>query len=213
MLWLVYHASQITRRRVPHAVPLLVDDVFAPLPELGHVDRPLPAGARDVRTARRVMDIPTEPAGEPGCRLDDAASASRFDARQLTLSVASTPALRDVSFELRAGRDGRLRRAVGLRQDDAREAAGRPLPAERRHDRLQRRRRARCVDLDELRARIGLVTQDTQLFAGTIRENLLFVSSRRDRRRVPRGAARGRRRRRSSSAADRGSTRASARAA
>lgn len=31
------------------------------------------------------------------------------------------------------------------------------------------------IDLDELRARIGFVTQDTQLFAGTIRENLLFV--------------------------------------
>lgn len=31
------------------------------------------------------------------------------------------------------------------------------------------------IDLDDLRARIGFVTQDTQLFAGTIRENLLFV--------------------------------------
>lgn len=32
------------------------------------------------------------------------------------------------------------------------------------------------VDLNELRSQIGLVTQDTQLFAGTIRENLLFVA-------------------------------------
>jgi ATP-binding cassette subfamily B protein len=31
------------------------------------------------------------------------------------------------------------------------------------------------VDRDELRAQIGFVTQDTQLFSGTIRENLLFV--------------------------------------
>lgn len=31
------------------------------------------------------------------------------------------------------------------------------------------------IDLDELRERIGFVTQDTQLFSGTIRENLLFV--------------------------------------
>jgi ATP-binding cassette subfamily B protein len=29
--------------------------------------------------------------------------------------------------------------------------------------------------LDDLRERIGFVTQDTQLFSGTIRENLLFV--------------------------------------
>jgi ATP-binding cassette subfamily B protein len=33
-----------------------------------------------------------------------------------------------------------------------------------------------AVDLEGLRARIGFVTQDTQLFSGTIRENLLFVN-------------------------------------
>ncbi|MCC2546489.1 ABC transporter ATP-binding protein/permease [Hymenobacter sp. BT175] len=32
------------------------------------------------------------------------------------------------------------------------------------------------IDLDQLREQIGFVTQDTQLFAGTIRENLLFVA-------------------------------------
>lgn len=32
------------------------------------------------------------------------------------------------------------------------------------------------VDLDQLRSQIGFVTQDTQLFAGTIKENLLFVA-------------------------------------
>jgi ATP-binding cassette subfamily B protein len=32
------------------------------------------------------------------------------------------------------------------------------------------------VDLDGLRERIGFVTQDTQLFSGTIKENLLFVN-------------------------------------
>ena len=31
------------------------------------------------------------------------------------------------------------------------------------------------MDLDRFRERIGFVTQDTQLFSGTIRENLLFV--------------------------------------
>jgi ATP-binding cassette subfamily B protein len=32
------------------------------------------------------------------------------------------------------------------------------------------------IDFDQLRERIGFVTQDTQLFSGTIRENLLFVN-------------------------------------
>ncbi len=34
---------------------------------------------------------------------------------------------------------------------------------------------SRDINLDQLRERIGFVTQDTQLFSGTIRENLLFV--------------------------------------
>ncbi len=32
------------------------------------------------------------------------------------------------------------------------------------------------IELDELRSQIGFVTQDTQLFAGTIKENLMFVN-------------------------------------
>jgi ATP-binding cassette subfamily B protein len=32
------------------------------------------------------------------------------------------------------------------------------------------------IDFDELRGQIGFVTQDTNLFAGTIKENLLFVN-------------------------------------
>jgi ATP-binding cassette, subfamily B, bacterial len=34
----------------------------------------------------------------------------------------------------------------------------------------------KSIDFDVLRRQIGFVTQDTQLFAGTIRENLLFVN-------------------------------------
>jgi ATP-binding cassette subfamily B protein len=33
-----------------------------------------------------------------------------------------------------------------------------------------------AIDFNDLRAQIGFVTQDTQLFSGTIRENLLFVN-------------------------------------
>ena len=32
------------------------------------------------------------------------------------------------------------------------------------------------IEMNELRAQIGFVTQDTQLFSGTIKENLLFVN-------------------------------------
>lgn len=36
--------------------------------------------------------------------------------------------------------------------------------------------RSQEIDLDQLRGQIGFVTQDTQLFSGTIKENLLFVA-------------------------------------
>ena len=36
--------------------------------------------------------------------------------------------------------------------------------------------REQDIDFDELRSQIGFVTQDTQLFSGTIKENLLFVN-------------------------------------
>ena len=41
---------------------------------------------------------------------------------------------------------------------------------------LFNRKDSRKIDYAELRKRIGLVSQETQLFAGTIRENLLFVN-------------------------------------
>ena len=88
-----------------------------------------------------------------------------------------------------AARRSRSSGPSGAGQDDARQAAGRPLPPAGRRHPLQRARRTTRVDLDELRERIGFVTQDTQLFSGTIRENLLFVRPDGDRRRVPRGAA------------------------
>ena len=37
--------------------------------------------------------------------------------------------------------------------------------------------REQDIDFDELRGQIGFVTQDTQLFSGTIKENLLFVNT------------------------------------
>ncbi|MFD0940141.1 ABC transporter ATP-binding protein [Pedobacter boryungensis] len=40
---------------------------------------------------------------------------------------------------------------------------------------LYNRTSGKEIDLDQLREKIGFVTQDTQLFSGTIRENLLFV--------------------------------------
>jgi ATP-binding cassette subfamily B protein len=88
-------------------------------------------------------------------------------------SVA-TPAVQGVSFEVRrgetvafvgpsgAGKTTLVKLLVGLYRPNG----GRILYDGQPHDR---------VDLERLREQIGFVTQDTQLFSGSIRENLLFV--------------------------------------
>jgi ATP-binding cassette subfamily B protein len=86
----------------------------------------------------------------------------------------AAPAVLDVSFEVGrgetvafvgpsgAGKTTLVKLLVGL----YRPAAGRILYDGAPHDR---------VDLERLREKIGFVTQDTQLFSGSIRDNLLFV--------------------------------------
>jgi ATP-binding cassette subfamily B protein len=91
--------------------------------------------------------------------------------------TASSPALTDISFEARrgdtiafagpsgAGKTTLVKLLVGLYRPQA-------------GDILYNGHSAAAVDLNQLRERIGFVTQDTQLFSGTIRENLLFVNPR-----------------------------------
>jgi ATP-binding cassette subfamily B protein len=91
-----------------------------------------------------------------------------------THASASAPALADVSFEVRrgqtvafvgpsgAGKTTLVKLLVGLYRPGAGQILYNGVPSDR-------------VDLDKFRERIGFVTQDAQLFSGTIRENLKFV--------------------------------------
>jgi ATP-binding cassette subfamily B protein len=104
----------------------------------------------------------------------DPLTAVGFDQVAFTHRSASSPALENVSFEVRrgetvafvgpsgSGKTTLVKLLVGLYRPEAGRVRYDGHPAEE-------------VDLDRLRERIGLVTQDTQLFSGTIRENLLFV--------------------------------------
>src|SRR5262249_17279962 len=88
---------------------------------------------------------------------------------------ASTAALENVSFAVKrgetvafvgpsgSGKTTLVKLLVGLY---------RPQSGEIRYDGYSLTQ----IDLDQLRERVGLVTQDAQLFSGTIRENLLFVN-------------------------------------
>jgi ATP-binding cassette subfamily B protein len=97
-----------------------------------------------------------------------------FENVTFTHQTASQPAVRDISFRIErgqtlafvgpsgAGKTTLVKLLVGL----YRPQAGRIL-----YNRVD----SREADMEALRERIGFVTQETQLFSGTIRENLQFV--------------------------------------
>ena len=99
----------------------------------------------------------------------------RFDQVGFQYQSASTPSLADISFTTQrgttiafvgpsgSGKTTLVKLLVGLY-------------APQKGQILYNEHPSTTIELDRLRERVGFVTQDTQLFAGTIRENLLFVN-------------------------------------
>ncbi|HWL40804.1 MAG TPA: ABC transporter ATP-binding protein, partial [Gemmatimonadaceae bacterium] len=123
-----------------------------------------------------IMNTPKERKPVSPSPLDDLRTLG-FEHVSFQHQSASSPAVSDISFEVRrgetiafvgpsgAGKTTLVKLLVGLYPP----RAGRIL-----YNGVD----STEVDLDRLRERIGLVTQDAQLFSGTIRENLLFVNPR-----------------------------------
>ena len=147
--------------------------IFGPLQELGNVINVYRETEASLANYQKLLDMPKEPRPADAVVVGDLSQLA-FEDVAFTHQSASGPALRGVSFELRrgqtvafvgpsgAGKTTLVKLLVGL----YRPQSGRILYDGQAHDR---------VDLDRLRERIGFVTQDTQLFSGSIRENLLFV--------------------------------------
>ncbi len=147
--------------------------IFGPLQELGNVINVYRETEASLANYQKLLDTPREPRPHDAVVVGDLSQLA-FENVAFTHQSASAPALRGVSFELRrgqtvafvgpsgAGKTTLVKLLVGL----YRPQSGRILYDGQAHDR---------VDLDRLRERIGFVTQDTQLFSGSIRENLLFV--------------------------------------
>src|SRR5690606_38408411 len=104
-----------------------------------------------------------------------AITSLRFDNVHFKHQSATRPALEGISFEVKrgetiafvgpsgAGKTTLVKLLVGLYSP----SYGHIHYNDFRGDR---------IDFDEFRHQIGFVTQDTQLFSGTIRENLRFVN-------------------------------------
>jgi ATP-binding cassette subfamily B protein len=147
--------------------------IFGPLQELGNVINVYREAEVSLQNFSTLLATPKEAQPADPVRVDELASIE-FAAVGFTHLTASAPALAGVSFSVRrgetvafagpsgSGKTTLVKLLVGLYQPQSGRILYNGTPGTR-------------VDLDQLRERIGLVTQDTQLFSGTIRENLLFV--------------------------------------
>ena len=147
--------------------------IFGPLQELGNVINIYRETEASLANFQTILDTPIDPKPAHPVAVRDL-QVLEFQNVSFTHQSATTPALTGISFAVHrgetiafvgpsgAGKTTLVKLLVGLYTS----RDGRILynGVESTH-----------VDLDAFRERIGLVTQDTQLFSGTIRENLLFV--------------------------------------
>ncbi len=171
MLYLIY-AQQIT---VGQFFSLWIYSffIFGPLQEMGTVINLYRETEVSLQNFQQILDTPKEPRPEQPVPLPTLEELA-FENVTFTHQTASQPAVRDISFRIErgrtlafvgpsgAGKTTLVKLLVGL----YRPQAGRIL-----YNGVD----SREADMEALRERIGFVTQETQLFSGTIRENLLFV--------------------------------------
>jgi ATP-binding cassette subfamily B protein len=147
--------------------------IFGPLQEMGNVINIYRETEASLANFEKIMRTPPDPKPSSPVPVDDLRTLE-FDRVTFTHQSATAPALSDVSFRVErgetvafvgpsgAGKSTLVKLLVGLYAP----GRGRIL-----YNRVESTR----VDLDRLRERIGLVTQETQLFSGSIRENLQFA--------------------------------------
>jgi len=147
--------------------------IFGPLQDLGNIINTYRETEVSLENFRAILNIPKDPKPLNPVPVDDLTTLE-FRNVSFTHQTATTPALSDISFSVErgdtiafvgpsgAGKTTLVKLLVGLYPPKQGEILYNGFPST-------------VIDLDRLRERVGFVTQDTQLFSGTIRENLLFV--------------------------------------
>jgi ATP-binding cassette subfamily B protein len=148
--------------------------IFGPLQELGNIINIYRETEASLNVYEGILRIPKEPRPANPVRLQEL-NTLEFEDVTFQHQSASSPAVTDISFGVTrgetiafvgpsgAGKTTLVKLLVGLYRPQAGRIAYNGIASS-------------DIDLDTLRERIGFVTQDTQLFSGTIRENLLFVN-------------------------------------
>ena len=147
--------------------------IFGPLQELGNVINIYRETEASLANFQTILDTPVDPRPVRPTAVDDL-RVLEFQNVTFTHQTASTPALADVSFRANRGETVAFVGPSGSGKTTlVKLLVG--LYAPKQGHVLYNGVDGTDVDLDRFRERIGLVTQDTQLFSGSIRENLLFV--------------------------------------
>jgi ATP-binding cassette, subfamily B, bacterial len=147
--------------------------IFGPLQELGNVVNAYRETEASLENFEEILKLPVQPRPEhptPLASLD----TLQFDDVSFQHQSASSPALRGISFRAArgetiafvgpsgAGKTTLVKLLVGLYQPKEGHIYYNGAAEDQ-------------VAIEDLRERIGFVTQDAQLFSGSIRENLRFV--------------------------------------
>jgi ATP-binding cassette subfamily B protein len=148
--------------------------IFGPLQELGTVINTYRETEASLETFQTILDIPIEAKPVSPVALGELNTLA-FEDVSFTHQSASAPALSGVSFKVERGETVAFVGPSGSGKTTlVKLLVGLYGPKSGRI--LYNGKPGTALDLDELRGQIGFVTQDTQLFSGTIRENLLFVN-------------------------------------
>ena len=172
LLWLVFQ-GKLTAGEVM-TLTFYSFFIFGPLQEIGNIILSYREAEASLNNFHKLMQKPSEPKPANPKAIGPICSLA-FNSIRFKHQSASFHALDGISFQVKkgetiafvgpsgAGKSTLVKLLVGLyhTQDGLVEYNG-----VNGHD----------IDMDELRNQIGFVTQDTQLFAGTLKENLLFVA-------------------------------------
>ncbi|MEY2792646.1 MAG: hypothetical protein RJA76_638 [Bacteroidota bacterium] len=148
--------------------------LFNPLQEIGNVVNTYREAEVSLQNFAQIFEIPKEVKPEHPKLLGNIHEL-QFDKVSFKHQSATLNALNDISFEVKggesiafvgpsgAGKSTLVKLLVGLYRPKQGKVFYNHIPGDQ-------------IDFDELRKKIGFVTQDTQLFSGSIKENLLFVN-------------------------------------
>ncbi len=172
LMWLVFRDELLPGQIV--TMQIFSFFVFGPLQEIGNIILTYREAEASLGNFQDLMNKKPEHQSATPTHLGDVTTLA-FKGVGFKHQSAKQPAINNISFSVKkgetiafvgpsgSGKTTLMKLLVGLY---------RPLTGEILYNGMNENE----ISFDDLRRQIGFVTQDTQLFSGTIRENLLFVN-------------------------------------